>query len=151
MYQAMPVIAETAEELRALMKQERDPKNQQRLHALYLVASGQARTRTALATLLGVHRETIGTWLALYTEGGRERLLERYVPPGKTSCVPPDVLVALQERLAQPEGFASYGEIQTWLAERHGVQMQYAALHKLVAYKLKARPKVVRPRHIKKA
>ncbi|NTU81431.1 MAG: helix-turn-helix domain-containing protein [Chloroflexales bacterium] len=151
MYQAMPVIAETAEELRALMKQERDPKNQQRLHALYLVASGQARTRTALATLLGVHRETIGTWLTLYTEGGRERLLDRYVPPGKTCCVPPDVLVALQQRLAQPEGFASYGEIQTWLAERHRVQMQYAALHKLVAYKLKARPKVVRPRHIKKA
>jgi transposase len=150
MYQAMPVIHETAEELRLLMKQKRDPKALQRLQALYLVASGQARTRTALASLLGLHRETVGTWLALYTEGGRERLLELYVPPGKASSVPPNVLQELRIRVKQPEGFASYGEIQTWLAETHGVQMQYAALHKLVAYKLGARPKVVRPRHIKK-
>lgn len=149
MYRAMPVIQESVEELRLLMKQERDPKSQQRLHALYLVASGQARTRTALAELLGLHRETVGTWLAAYAEGGRAQLLDRYIPPGKASSVPLDVLAALQERLQQPGGFASYGEIQTWLAETHGVQMQYAALHKLVAYKLGARPKVVRPRHIK--
>ena len=151
MYQALPAIQETAEELRSLMKQERDPKAQQRLHALYLIASGQARTRSAAAALLGVHRTTLGAWLALYAEGGRARLLDLYVAPGKASSVPPDVRAALQERLAQPEGFASYGEIQTWLAETHGVHMQYAALHKLVAYKLMARPKVVRPRHIKKA
>lgn len=115
---------------------------------------GRKRTRT-LAFGSGnparLHRDTIGAWLRLYAEGGRERLLDLYRAPGKTSRVPPDVLAALRERLEQPDGFASYGAIQTWLAETHGVQMQYAALHKLVAYKLKARPKVVRPRHIKKA
>lgn len=151
MYQAMPVITEAVDELRALMKQEREPKALQRLQALYLVASGQAKSRSAVATLLGVHRTTIGNWFALYADGGRARLLELYVAPGKASTVPPAALTALRERLNQPEGFASYGEIQTWLAEQHGVQMQYAALHKLVAYKLQARPKVVRPRHIKKA
>jgi transposase len=151
MYQPMPTIRESAEELRALMKAETRPKAQQRLHALYLVASGQAKTRSALASLLGIHRETVGDWLALYTEGGLERLLDLYVPPGKVSQVPPDVLQALRGRLDEPEGFGSYGEIQFWLAEVHGVRMEYAALHKLVAYKLKAKPKVVRPRHIKKA
>jgi transposase len=151
MYQAMPPIHETAEELRDLMKAERRPAAHQRLHALYLVASGQARSRSAAATLLGLHRDTIGAWFRLYAEGGRARLLDLYSAPGKTSSVPPDVLAALRERLEQPDGFASYAAIQTWLAETHGVQMQYAALHKLVAYKLKARPKVVRPRHIKKA
>lgn len=151
MYQVMPVITESADELRVLMKQEREPKALQRLQALYLVASGQAQSRSTVARLLGVHRTTIGSWFALYAQGGRAGLLELYVAPGKISTVPPDTLAALCERLHQPEGFASYGEIQTWLAEQHGVQMQYAALHKLVAYKLKARPKVVRPRHIKKA
>jgi hypothetical protein len=150
MYRAMPVIHETADELRALMKQEREPKALQRLQALYLVASGQARSRSAVATMLGLHRDTIGAWFALYAEGGRARLLDLYVPPGKVSSMPPDVLAALRDRLDQPEGFASYGQIQTWLAEQHGLQMEYAALHKLVAYKLNARPKVVRPRHIKK-
>jgi transposase len=150
MYQVMPAIQETAAELRDLMKAERRPAAHQRLHALYVVASGQARSRSVVAALLGLHRDTIGAWFRQYAEGGRERLLDLYVAPGKTSRVPPDVLGALRERLEQPDGFASYGAIQTWLAETHGVEMQYAALHKLVAYKLKARPKVVRPRHIKK-
>jgi hypothetical protein len=51
MYQAMPNIQETAEELRALMKAEPRPKAQQRLHALYLIVSGQARSRCAVARL----------------------------------------------------------------------------------------------------
>jgi transposase len=150
MYQALPPIHETADELRTMMKAERRPKAQQRLHALYLVASRQARSRSAVATLLGIHRDTIGAWFATYAAGGLESLLELYVPAGKTAAISPDVLAALVERLEQPEGFASYGAIQQWLADTHGVQMQYGAVHQLVAYKLKARPKVVRPQHIKK-
>lgn len=151
MYKPMPRIRESAEELRALMKQERNPKARERLQALYVVASEQARSRSAVANLLGVNRDTIGAWFALYVEGGRERLLDLYVSPGKASSVPPSVMEALVKRLEEEDGFATYGEIQTWLAEKHGVKMQYAAVHALVAYKLKARPKVVRPRHIKKA
>ena len=117
MYQPMPMVRESAEELRALMKAETRPKTQQRLHALYLVASGQAKTRSAGASLLGIHRETVGDWLALYAEGGLERLLDLYVSPGKLSQVPPEVLQALRARLDEPEGFGSYGEIQSWLAE----------------------------------
>lgn len=150
MYQAMPPIQETAEELRTLMKMERRPKAHQRLHALYLVASGQAQTRSGVATLLGVNRDTIGTWFGLYRAGGRAHLLDLYVAPGRSLTLSPEVVVALRERLHQPDGFASYGEIQNWLADTYGVQMQYKALQKLVAYKLGARPKVVRPRHIKK-
>lgn len=151
MYQAMPPIQETAEELRALMKAEHRPKAHQRLHALYLVASGHAHSRSAVATLLGVNRDTIGAWFTRYRTGGREHLLDLYVAPGRASTLAPDVLAALRERLEQPDGFASYGAIQTWLADTYGVQMQYQAVQKLVAYKLGARPKVVRPRHIKKA
>lgn len=151
MYKPMPEIEESAEELRVLMKQERNPKAHQRLHALYVVASGQARSRSAVADLLGVNRDTIGAWFALYADGGRKRLLDLYVSPGKASSVPPAVRQALVKRLNEEDGFASYGEIQTWLAEQHGVEMQYGAVHNLVRYQLNARPKVVRPRHIKKA
>ena len=151
MYQAMPAIAETAEELRGLMKHERRPKAQQRLHALYLVASEQAHSRSAVARMLGLNRDTIGAWFKLYAEGGCQRLLELYLAPGRTPTLTPAMREALRERLNQPEGFASYGEVQTWLKDSYGVQMEYKAVHHLVAYQLGARPKVVRPRHIKKA
>lgn len=151
MYQAMPEIRESAEELRALMKQESNPKARQRLHALYVVASKQARSRCAVARLLGVNRDTIGAWFAWYQAGGREHLLDLYVSPGKASSLPPHVMAALKKRLEEENGFASYGEVQSWLAEQHGVQMQYGTMHNLVAYQLKAKPKVVRPRHLKKA
>ncbi|NJN15450.1 MAG: helix-turn-helix domain-containing protein [Oscillochloris sp.] len=151
MYKPMPEIQESAEELRALMKQERNLKARQRLHALYVVASAQADSRAAVARLLGVNRDTIGAWFALYADGGRERLLDLYVSPGKPSGVPPAVRAALVTRLEAEDGFASYGEIQAWLAEQHGVTMRYGATHHLVAYQLQAHPKVVRPRHIKKA
>jgi transposase len=151
MYKPMPEIQESAEELRGLMKQERNAKARQRLHALYVVASEQAGSRSAVARLLGVNRDTIGAWFALYAEGGRAHVLDLYVAPGKASSVPAAVREALVKRLEAEDGFASYGEIQTWLAEQHGVKMQYGAVHNLVRYQLKARPKVVRPRHIKKA
>ncbi len=65
-------------------------------------------------------------------------------PPGKSQ------LTQLQQRLEQPEGFASYGEIQQWIATTLGVEMGYHAVHTLVHDKLRARPKVARPSHEKK-
>ena len=49
-------ITESAEEVQQRMKREPDTNKRQRLHALYLAASGQARHRKDIATLLGVHR-----------------------------------------------------------------------------------------------
>ncbi len=77
-------------------------------------------------------------------------LLDLYVPAGKAPALTPDQLAQLQQRLAQPDGFASYGEIQQWLATTFGVQMGYHAVHTLVHDKLRARPKVARPSHEKK-
>lgn len=150
MYRALPPITESAEDLRAMLKAERRPKAHQRLHALYVIASGQARSRTAVADLLGVNRDTIGAWLQTYTTAGLDGLLALYQPSGRAAGVPPAVQAALRERLTQPDGFGAYGEIQTWLHTQHGLTLSYSAVHKLVAYKLKARLKVARPVHEKK-
>ncbi|WP_287157707.1 helix-turn-helix domain-containing protein [Chloroflexus sp.] len=149
MYRAMPVIQESAQELKARMRRERHGQKRQRLQMLYLIASGQARTRTALAPLLGVNRETVGDWLRLYADGGLSALLTIRTPPGKAPTIPPAVLDELRERLSQPDGMASYDEIRIWLATQHGIQMSYKAVAQYVHRKLKTRPKVVRPRHIK--
>ena len=150
MNRTMPVIHESADALKHRLQQERDPRKRQRLHLLYLLASGQARRRTQAAQLLGVERNTIGRWLTLYQQGGLETLLDLYVPAGKAPALAPDQLAQLQQRLERPEGFASYGEIQQWIATTLGVHMGYHAVHTLVHDKLRARPKVARPSHEKK-
>ena len=150
MYRALPTITETAEELKARLSAERHRQKRQRLHALYLLASGQARTRQQVAQLLGVHRETVGAWLATYATGGLTALLDVYVAPGKQPSLPPDVERALQQQLCHPDGFASYEAIRLWLLETHQITIKYKTLHNLLRTKLKAKPKVVRPGHIKK-
>ena len=117
---------------------------------LYLLASGQAQTRQEVAQLLGVHRNTIGRWLALYAAGGLEALLKTYVPAGKPVSLAPDVLASLEEALRRPEGCASYEALRQWVARTHGVQVNYKTLYTLVRTRFKAKRKVARPSHTKK-
>lgn len=150
MYRAMPTVTEDADELRRLMKQERHPLKRQRLQMLYLVASKQALTRTALAPLLGVNRETVGDWLQLYADGGREHLLTLRTPPGKQPIISAPIVAELREHLSKPEGVGSYDEVRVWLFEQHGIEIKYKTLANFLHTKLHTSPKVVRPRHIKK-
>jgi transposase len=150
MNKTIPIIHEPAADLKQRLQQERDPRKRQRLHALYLLASGHATNRSAVATLLGLDRNTIGRWLTQYREGGLATLLAVYVPAGKRPALTPAQVTQLRQRLQQPDGFASYGAIQQWIATTLGVQMGYHAVHTLVPDKLQARPKVARPRHEKK-
>ena len=150
MNKSIPVIHESADELKQLLSQERHPDKHQRLHALYLLASGQARFRADVAHLLAVSRNTIGRWLDRYAHGGLDALLDLYVPPGKAPALHPDQVAQLQQRLQHPQGFASYDDVRQWLQETFGVVLTYNATHKLVRYKLGAKLKVARPTHEKK-
>jgi transposase len=151
MNKELPPIAESPEQLQRRLKAETDAKKRLRLQALYLLASGQARSRVALATLLAVPRHTIRAWLRLYETGGLAALLTLQQAPGKPSTLTPVVLSQLQERLAQPQGFASYGEIQQYLAHDHQPHLSYSSVPALVRYKLKAKPKSPRRSHPKKS
>jgi transposase len=150
MRNALPVITEDAETLKQRLQREHDGHKQPRLQMLYLLASGQAQTRRDVAQLLGVHRNTIGHWLARYTRGGLETLLDRYVPPGKPLSVPPDVLAALEQALRQPAGFASYEALRQWVQQTYHLEVNYHTLYTIVRTKLKAKLKVPRPSHTKK-
>ncbi|MDP9314337.1 MAG: helix-turn-helix domain-containing protein [Chloroflexota bacterium] len=150
MNKAVPPIHESVEELKHLLSRERQLDKQQRLHALYLLASGQARSRSTVATLLGFSRATVGRWLSTYAQGGLPALLNIYIPTGRAPALAPAQLVQLQAALDRPEGFASYGAVQQWIANNLGVAMGYHAVYKLVRRKLRAKLKVPRPQHEKK-
>ena len=79
----LPPIHETPAELPRLLKAERDAPKQPRLQALYLLQTPQARTRRQVARLLGVHRETVGRWLAAYAQGSIAQMVTLAKAPGK--------------------------------------------------------------------
>lgn len=150
MYRPIPPIAESAADLKAKLKAEAHPLKRPRLHVLYLLKSGQARYRQEAAALVGVSRNSVGDWLDAYAAGGLVALLTVKTAPGHPPALTPEQLTRLTEALARPEGFASYGAVQEWIADELGVSMQYHAVHTLVHDKLGARLKVPRPSHPKK-
>ena len=147
----LPEITESADELARLMKAQSDPLLHQRLHCLFLLKNGQARTILQLAALLGVGRNAVGSWLAAYKQGGCQQLLLRHKPTGRPPTLDAATKEKLRHQLQQPEGFASYTAIQAWLLDECQLQIPYKTVHKIVRYGLQARPKVARPAHIKKA
>jgi len=76
MNKAIPKIKETAEEIREMLKNEPQVKRQNRLQALYLIATKQAKSRSQVAQMLGFNRNTISDWFSLYEAEGLEKRLE---------------------------------------------------------------------------
>jgi hypothetical protein len=95
MYRATRCIREHVNELKQRLQHEHDGHKKPRLQMLYLLASGQAHSRQDVAQLLGVHRNTIGRWLAIYAAGGLQALLDTYVPTSKPVSLAPAVLASL--------------------------------------------------------
>jgi transposase len=146
----IPPIHETPAELKALLTDERDAQKHQRLQALYLLQTQQARTRRQVARLLGVNRDTVGRWLTAYASGGLAQMLTIAKAPGKAPLLSPAMQRALRDRLTQPHGFATYKAIWQWLRQEYGLAIAYQTVHKFVRYTLGAKLKVPRKAHIKK-
>ena len=147
----VPPIREDEATLKQRLQHEHDGQKKPRLQTLYLLATRQVHDRKGVARLLGVHRNTIGRWLARYATGGLEGLLATYVPPGKPVSLAPAVLAGLEQALHRPEGFASYEALRQWVAQTHGVQINYKTLYTVVRTRFKTKLKVPRPSHTKKS
>jgi transposase len=150
MRKALPAITEDVGTLQQRLQREHHGRKKPRLQMLYLLASGQAQTRQDVARLLGVHRNTIGPWLAIYEARGLEALLDVYVPAGKPVSLPPDVLDALEQALRQPAGFASYEALRQWVQQTYHREVNYHTLYTMVRTRFKTKLKVARPSHTKK-
>ena len=150
MCRSIPPLSETVDELKQHLRHERNVHKQQRLQMLYLLASGQAHERQDVAALLGVHRNTIGRWLASYASGGLDALLTIYVAKGKPVSLAPDVLSSIEQALRQPTGFASYHALQQGVRQEHGLDVKYKTLYSIVRTRFKTKLKVPRPSHTKK-
>jgi hypothetical protein len=76
-------------------------------------------------------------------------LLEVKHAPGNVPIVRGEALEQLKQRLEDPQGFHSYGQIQQWLFNELRLDIAYKTVYQLVRYHLKAKLKVPRPRSLK--
>lgn len=77
-------------------------------------------------------------------------LLEFGTSSGRTRVIPDWAVSSLSKQLEQPEAkFQRYTQIQQWLDKTLGVQAEYATVHHLLRYRLKAKLKVPRPQNLK--
>ncbi|MDB9538627.1 winged helix-turn-helix domain-containing protein [Anabaenopsis tanganyikae CS-531] len=65
-------------------------------------------------------------------------------PPGQEPKIKGEVLESLKTQLNSSAGFASYGEIVSWLNDNYGLDVSYRMVHYLVRYKLGCKLKVPR-------
>jgi transposase len=146
----VPPIREDDATLKERLQREHDGQKKTRLQLLSRLVTRQAQDRQEVARLLGVHRNTIGRWLARYAAGGLHAWLDTYVPAGKPVTLAPAVLASLEQALRRPEGFASYEALRQWVRQTHGVEVKDKTLYTLVRARFKAKLKVARPSHTKK-
>jgi len=150
MKKPLPKINENISELEHSLKKEKDNRLRERIHMLYLIKSEKAKTRISVAHILSRNRNTISDWLDTYEKEGLSGLLTIKTKPNREFSIPPDVLQHLEQKLRNPEGFKSYKAIQIWIQQEFSVSVPYQTLHRIVRYRLKAKPKVGRKSHIKK-
>lgn len=152
MYRGLPPIKDDLETLRKRLHRTTNASQKQRLHLLVLIGEERVNTRREAADHLAVHRNTVGRWLETYRQEGLEALLQIDLggaPVGQRS-LSADAFNALQQRLRQPQGFGSYGELQQWLEQHWGEVISYSAAYRLVHQRLKAKLKRPRPVQPKK-
>ena len=112
-----------ADELRTCQ----DVKNQQRLLAARLAASGQL-TAAQIAEQLGIGRRRFFDWMNALKAGGLAGLLERQHGGGAVPQVQGEALKELQAGL-QSGRWKRAKEIQHWLRERHTIRLKLAGVY----------------------
>jgi alkylhydroperoxidase family enzyme len=146
---ALPVITDDGENLKQRRQREHEGRKTPRLHMRYVLASGHAPTRQAVAQRLGVHRNTIGHWLAISARGGLEALLALYVPAGQPLSRAPAVLAAIDQALRAPAGFASDEALRQGVQQRQHGEVTYHTPDTSVRARVSAQLTGPRPRHTK--
>lgn len=135
--------------LKALLNNQTSPLKKEQLQALYWLKSKKVETVEHIASLLGRHRVTVQRWLRQYRACGLAGLLQEKKSPGRPRVIPLDAVERLKVELTDPEGFSSYGGVQTWLRAECGIEAADRTVHQLVRYQLQAKLKVPRPTSIK--
>lgn len=142
-------IAESAEDLKSLLKQQATSLNFAKVQSLYLLKINEVETVRHLAVLIGRSERTLHRWLNCYRAGGIENLLAEPENPGRPKKISVEEAALIQNELKDHEGFQSYQEIYFWVSVVLGISTSYITVYRLVRYELQAKLKVARPQNLK--
>jgi transposase len=102
-------IAESVEELKLLMKQQKKVSGYAKIRSLYLLKINAVETIKHLAVIIGRRESTIHHWLHQYKTGGLPFLLEE--PQQKKARIKKIELIAeIQQELSDSQGLNNYQE-----------------------------------------
>ena len=90
---------------------------------------------------MGCNQSTLYRWFWLYQQRGLEGLLEHPLPLGRPSELTPAIRQELEQKLSDPNGWRSYGELKEWLQREFGVSSSYSSVYRWVREKLQSQPK----------
>ena len=138
-------IRETTEELKTLMRKEKDVLRHEKLQVLYWLKTQTIDSVLSAAVRLGKHRTTIQRWLSSYRSGGIAELLSQKPRSGRPRIMNAQIVEKLEQELSEPEGFSSYKEVHQWLTSCCDVPVAYRTVHQWARYRLKGKLKVPRP------
>jgi putative transposase len=138
-------IRETTEELKTLMRKEKDILRHEKLQVLYWLKTQTVDSVLSAAVRLGKHRTTIQRWLSSYRSGGIAELLSQKPRSGRPRIMNAQIVEKLEQELSEPEGFSSYKEVHQWLTSCCDVPVAYRTVHQWARYRLKGKLKVPRP------
>jgi transposase len=143
-------IGESSEELYAMMKEQKNIKNLQKVQVLYRLKSRYNLTVRTCADQMQISQSSINRWLKAYRSGGIEKLLEVKLKTGRPKKIESNVVEGIKNRINQEEGgFNSYKEIQKWIKEEYEQEYAYGTIYDLVHQRWRAKLKVPRPCSIK--
>ena len=92
----------------------------------------------------------MGLWLERHEAEGLEGLLEIRTHSNRAYSLTPEQEEQLKQKLSGPEGFPSYGAVQSWINETFDLSLTYHTARQIVRYRLGAKLKVARKSHTKK-
>lgn len=142
-------IAESVEELKMLMKQQKTGLGYAKIQSLYLLKISAVETVRHLAIIIGRGESTIHRWLHQYKIGGISLLLSEPPKTGRPQKLDIETVAKIQQELSDSQGFNSYQEIKLWLLVCHNIDISYPTIHRIVRYELRGKLKVPRPIHEK--
>ena len=93
-------IAESVEQLKSLMKQQKTGIGYAKVQSLYLLKIKAVETNNHLAVIIGRGESTIHRWLKTYREGGIEKLLEEPPKTGRRKKLDVETVAHLQKELS---------------------------------------------------
>lgn len=144
------IVKESLPELRLLQRQY--PGKYKALQMLIILKKQGPLSKSNLSILTGASDKSIHIWRKQYISGGLEQMLKENRGGKKPGKITGAIHEKLSKRLYSPkEGFRSFIEIQHWLLQECGIEMQYHAINKYVKRRFGARLKVSRKSHVQKS